>query len=266
MVSKIRISRWFGIFLLLPSIISIFFGWWMAPTSFFIESQEAFQVPSTEFLMGTDDLGRDIFSGVVQGLRNSIFVSLGVTFISYTLGIALGIISGLLGGITDQLCLKFSEIIMILPRFLIIILATSFVGQGILILIIVLGLFSWTSIYRIIRSEILSLRTREYILAAKALGSNVGRISIRHLFPAVFPTAAAIMPLSMCHAIMTEAGLSFLGLGDPEIVSIGYLISNSNQFLFSGWWIFTFPGLLLTMTVAGLMLVMFQENNDTDSL
>ena len=158
----------------------------MAPTSFFIESQEAFQVPSTEFLMGTDDLGRDIFSGVVQGLRNSIFVSLGVTFISYTLGIALGIISGLLGGITDQLCLKFSEIIMILPRFLIIILATSFVGQGILILIIVLGLFSWTSIYRIIRSEILSLRTREYILAAKALGSSVGRISIRHLFPAYF--------------------------------------------------------------------------------
>ena len=77
----------------------------MAPTSFFIESQEAFQVPSTEFLMGTDDLGRDIFSGVVQGLRNSIFVSLGVTFISYTLGIALGIISGLLGGITDQLSL-----------------------------------------------------------------------------------------------------------------------------------------------------------------
>ena len=123
--------------------------------------------------MGTDDLGRDIFSGEVQGLRNSIFVSLESLLSLYTLGIALGIISGLLGGIIDQLCLKFSEIIMILPRFLIIILATSFVGQGILILIIVLGLFSWTSIYRIIRSEILSLRTREYILAAKALGSNV---------------------------------------------------------------------------------------------
>ena len=74
------------------------------------------------------------------------------------------------------------------------------------------------------------------------------------------------MLLSMCHAIMTEAGLSFLGLGDPEIVSIGYLISNSNQFLFSGWWIFTFPGLLLTMTVAGLMLVMFKENESAGSL
>ena len=74
------------------------------------------------------------------------------------------------------------------------------------------------------------------------------------------------MPLSMCHAIMTEEGLSFLGLGDPEIVSIGYLISNSNQFLFSGWWIFTFPGLLLTMTVAVLMLVMFKENESAGSL
>ena len=94
----------------------------------------------------------------------------------------------------------------------------------------------------------------------------MGRIGARHLFPAILPTATAVMPLSMCHAIMAEAGVSFLGLGDPETASIGYLISNSNQFLFSGWWLFTFPGLLLTMTVAGLTLVMFGENDQSGSM
>jgi ABC-type dipeptide/oligopeptide/nickel transport system permease subunit len=252
--------------LLLPALISVLLGWWLAPTSFFIESQEAFQSPNLQFLMGTDDLGRDLFSGVVQGLRTSLLVSMGVTSISYSIGIVLGITSGLLGGNSDQLFLKLSEIVMVLPRFLIVILSAAFLGQGIGILVVTLGLFSWTSIYRIIRSEILSLRTREYILAARALGSGVGRIGARHLFPAILPTATAVMPLSMCHAIMAEAGVSFLGLGDPETVSIGYLISNSNQFLFSGWWLFTFPGLLLTMTVAGLTLVMFGENDQSGSM
>ena len=252
--------------LLFPALTSLLLAWWLAPVRFFTESQEAFQSPSLQFLMGTDDLGRNLFSGVVQGLRTSLLVGFGVTSIAYSIGIVLGITSGLLGGGLDHLLLKVSEIVMVLPRFLLVILAAAFLGQGIGILVVTLGLFSWTSIYRIIRSEILSLRTREYIVAARALGSGAGRIGLRHLFPAILPTVAAVMPLSMCHAIMAEAGVSFLGLGDPETVSIGYLISNSNQFLFSGWWLFTFPGLFLTLTVAGFTLVTFGEHDQVSNM
>ncbi|MEK9974314.1 MAG: ABC transporter permease subunit, partial [Deltaproteobacteria bacterium] len=135
----------------------------MTQENFLNQSFEAFQQPSKIYWMGTDDLGRDLWTGVVQGLQNSLIIGLGVTLLAYSVGLLLGITSGFFGGFTDTLILKLSEIIMVLPRFLIVILAASLLGQGVLILIITLGLFSWTTIYRIVRSEVLSLKRREYI-------------------------------------------------------------------------------------------------------
>jgi len=258
-MNKVSATQWWGFLLILPALISLFFAETITEGSFLNQSFEAFQQPSGLYWMGTDDLGRDLWTGVVQGLHNSLIIGLGVTILAYSIGLTLGMISGFFGGILDLLLLKLSEVFVILPRFLIVILSASLLGQGVLILILTLGLFSWTTIYRIVRSEVLSLRRREYVLAAVALGSSPEWIGRKHLFPAVLPLVLSIAPLSICHAILTEAGISFLGLGDSENVSIGYLISNANNFIFSSWWMFFFPGASLTLTVMGFSLISYQK-------
>jgi len=260
MDNRHKILFYFGIILISPALFSLLFSWWITPTSFYIESHEAFTEPCFEFIMGTDDLGRDLFTGIVQGLRNSLLVGIGVTFIAYSIGIILGMLSGYFRGSVDYLLMKLSEIFMVMPHFLIVILSAAFLGQGVINLILTLGLFSWEHIYRIVRSEVLSLRTREYIVAATSLGAGFRWITYKHFFPMIMPTVSSVMPLTICYAIMAEAGLSFLGLGDPDQVSLGYLISNSNQFLFSGWWLFVFPGLFLTLTIAGFTLINFSRD------
>ena len=162
-MNRVSASQWWGFVLIFPSLICLCFAGWMTQENFLNQSFEAFQQPSKIYWMGTDDLGRDLWTGVVQGLQNSLIIGLGVTLLAYSVGLLLGVTSGFFGGFTDTLILKLSEIIMVLPRFLIVILTASLLGQGVLILIITLGLFSWTTIYRIVRSEVLSLKRREYL-------------------------------------------------------------------------------------------------------
>ena len=250
-----------GILLISPGVFSLLFSWWVAPVNFYIESQEAFREPGVEFFMGTDDLGRDLFSGIIQGLRNSLLVGIGVTLIAYSIGIILGIISGFFGGMADHFLMKLSEIFMVMPNFLIVILSAAFLGQGVIILILTLGFFSWEHIYRIVRAEVLSLRSKEYVIAASSLGADFRWVTSKHIFPMIIPTVSSVMPLTVCYAITAEAAVSFLGLGDPDQVSLGYLISNSNQFLFSGWWLFVFPGLFLTITITGFTLITFSRDS-----
>ena len=258
-MNRISASQWWGFILILPSLICLLFASWITQENFLNQSFEAFREPSKIYWMGTDDLGRDLWTGVVQGLKNSMIIGLGVTILAYSIGLVLGMTSGFFGGIADTTILKLSEIIMVLPRFLIVILTASLVGQGVTILIITLGLFSWTTIYRIVRSEVLSLKRREHVVAAISLGANSVWIGKKHLFPAVLPIILSVAPLSICHAVLTEAGLSFLGLGDPENVSIGYLISNANNFIFSSWWMFLFPGACLSLTVMGFSLISYRN-------
>ena len=131
-MNRISASQWWGFVLIFPALICLFFAGWMTQENFLNQSFEAFQQPSKIYWMGTDDLGRDLWTGVVQGLQNSLIIGLGVTLLAYSVGLLLGVTSGFFGGFTDTLILKLSEIIMVLPRFLIVILAASLLGLSLI--------------------------------------------------------------------------------------------------------------------------------------
>lgn len=227
----------------------------IAPHDPFATSTDALLAPSAAHLFGTDDLGRDVFSGVVQGARVSLLVGLVAALTATLLGVVVGGIAGYAGGLVDDVLMRITEVFMVVPRFFLALVVVSLLGGSIWLIVLVLGLTMWPSTARLLRSQVLSLRSRDYVVAARSIGVSEPAILVHHVLPGALPPVITQAALQVGGAILTEAGLSFLGLGDRNVMSWGIILNDAQQFIRQAWWISAFPGLAISLTVLALNLL-----------
>jgi peptide/nickel transport system permease protein len=215
----------------------------------------ALSVPSSRHPLGTDHLGRDVLSAGLWGLRISLLVGVCSAVISVVLGICIGAPAGYFGGRLDGVLMRATDAFMVLPVFFLILIVVAVFGGSIWKLIAMIGITNWPPIARIVRAEFLSLREREFVRAAKAVGVGHLLIMCRHMLPNALPVIIPTTSLRTAGAIITEASLSFLGVGDPNVISLGQMLMHALQFMRMAWWTATFPGLIIFVTVLALNLV-----------
>jgi peptide/nickel transport system permease protein len=214
-----------------------------------------FVPPSWEFPMGTDNLGRDMFQGVISGARISLLVGFSAAGTSMIIGIIVGAVSGYLGGRVDSILMRITEYFQIVPSFFLALIMVTLLGGSIWNVVIVIAVLSWPRVARLIRAQFLSLKEKEFIEAARAVGESTGYIIFGEILINALPPAIVNSSLEVGRAIIVEAGLSFIGLGDPNKVSWGYLLRNAQEFLRSAWWMAVFPGVCIFLLVTALNLV-----------
>ncbi len=212
--------------------------------------------PSPDHPMGTDKYGRDVYARILYGARISLSIGFIAVAISITLGTSVGAVSGYFGGAVDTVLMRFVDTLISFPRLVLLITVIALFQPSILVVVIVLGLTLWPSTARIVRSEVLSLREREFIEAARALGLGSPRIILRHIIPNVMGPVIVAATLGLGNIILIEAGLSFLGLSvPPPTPTWGVIINDGREFLLEAWWVSTFPGLAIVFTVVAFNLI-----------
>ena len=211
--------------------------------------------PSAQHWFGTDNLGRDLVKAVVHGMRTSAVVVLWVVVIATVIGLAIGAVAGYRGGLVDDALMRFTELFQTIPRFFLVLLVLALFGSGTTNMILVLGLTSWPMLARVVRAEALSVRERQFIEAARSLGASNLRILTRHVMPNLVPAAVVVVALLASRIILLEASLSFLGLGDANVMSLGFLVSNAQRFIRVAWWMSVFPGAALALAVIAVNLL-----------
>jgi peptide/nickel transport system permease protein len=211
--------------------------------------------PSFAHPMGTDDLGRDVMARVLFGGRVSLTVGVFSALIAIVIGTAVGTIAGYFGGRTDEMLMRLTEMFQIIPRFLLAIVVVALFGGGLVKIIVIIGALGWVGTARVVRAQLLVLRGEEFVLAATMGGASSWRMITRHILPNVVPFIIVAAALQTGGAILTESFLSFLGLGDPSHPSWGLLLQQAQLYLQQAWWMSTFPGLALSMTILGLNLM-----------
>lgn len=211
--------------------------------------------PSWSYPMGTNGLGRDLFSSVVYGIRTSMTVVVWVVLISSVIGISVGILAGYRGGMLDDLAMRVTELFQAVPRFFLALMVLAMFGQELRNLIILLGITSWSLLARVVRAETLSVRDREFVEAARSLGASPPRVLVRHVLPNVLPAGLVIIALTASRVILIEATLRFLGIGDPSVVSLGSLARDGQVYLHIAWWMPVFPGLAIALAAVAFNLV-----------
>jgi peptide/nickel transport system permease protein len=199
--------------------------------------------------LGTDGIGRDMLSMLISGARVSLLVGLLATGIAIMIGALIGTTSAYFGGAMDSILMRATDIFMTFPFLLLLILIVYLFGGSLTLIILAIGLTGWTGTARLVRSETLSLRTREFIMASKALGASHLRIIFYHLLPNTLSSIIVLATLSIPGAILAEATLSFIGLGDPQVASWGNILNAGQGSLQTAWWVAVEPGMMLFFTV-----------------
>ena len=206
-------------------------------------------------LLGTDHLGRDIFARVVHGARPALLVGFAAVAISGVLGMMAGLLAGYFGGRIDDVLMRLADIQLAFPFILLAIAVIGVLGPSLTTIICVIGVSSWVVYARIVRGSALSLREREFVQAAQALGGGDGRILVRHILPNVFTPWLVVATLDMARVIVIESALSFLGLGvQPPAPTWGGMLADGRVYISTAWWLATFPGLAILVTVLGINL------------
>ncbi|WP_329469215.1 ABC transporter permease [Streptomyces sp. NBC_01723] len=200
-------------------------------------------------LLGTDQLGRDMLSRVIFGARVSLLVGAGAALLAGVIGTVVGLSSGYFGGWADRALMRLADVQLAFPALLLALAIVGFLGSGLWYVILVLGFTGWVSYARVVRSEVMSLRTRDFVTEARAIGVTDVTIMRRHLLPNVMAPLATIGTLHVAAAIVAEASLSYLGLGVPkETVTWGGMLSDGQLYLGTSWWVAVFPGIALMLT------------------
>jgi peptide/nickel transport system permease protein len=206
-------------------------------------------------VLGTDHLGRDLLARIIYGAQPALMVGFAAVMISGVLGMAAGLIAGYFGGRIDDLLMRLADIQLAFPFILLAIAVIGVLGPSLRTIIIVIGVSSWVVYARVVRSAVLSLREREFVQAALALGSRDGRVLLRHVLPNALTPWLVVATLDMARVIVIESALSFLGLGvQPPTPTWGGMLADGRVYISTAWWLATFPGLAILVTVLGINL------------
>ncbi len=230
---------------------------WLAPYDpNAIDIRAILMPPSTTHLLGTDVLGRDVLSRMIFGAQISLkvgFVSVGLATL---IGVCIGAVSGFYGGWVDSLLMRLVDVMLCFPTFFLILAVVAILSPSIWIIMVVIGLTSWMGVARLVRAEFLTLKEREFVQAARALGAGDARLIFRHLLPNALAPVMVAATLGVAGAILTESALSFLGLGvQPPTPSWGNILTDGQANIEIAWWLSVFPGLAILVTVMGYNLL-----------
>jgi peptide/nickel transport system permease protein len=205
--------------------------------------------------LGSDYLGRDILAGMVVGGRATLLVGLAAAAITVSIGLTVGALAGYFGGWVDEVLSRFTEIFQVMPSLLFAMVLMTLFSPSLTTAIIAIGIVTWTSTARLARAEFMRLRKLEYVSAARALGAGPLRLMVREILPNAAPPLIVSATLIIGVAILFEAGLSFLGLSDPNVMSWGLMIGSNRKYVLDAWWAVTFPGFGIFLTVLAVSLV-----------
>lgn len=207
------------------------------------------------FLLGSDTLGRDVAAGMAYGARVSLMIGLLATTVAVLLGATLGAVAGYFGGLVDDVVMRVTEMFQTIPSFLFAILLVAILKPSIRSIVIAIAVVSWPAVARLVRGEFMSMRNREFVQACHIVGMGDVRIMLREILPNCLSPIIVTGSLMVATAILVESGLSFLGLGDPNVISWGFQIGAGRTVLRSAWWVCTFPGIAILLTVLAINLV-----------
>jgi len=226
---------------------------WIAPHDpTTIDARIILAGPSAQHLLGTDDLGRDVLSRMIYGARISLAVGFVSVGIAVFIGTTLGACAGFFGGVIDSLVMRFVDIMLCFPSTFLILTVIAFIGPSIWNVMFVIGVTGWMGVCRLVRAEFLSLRERDFVVAARALGAGDARLIFRHILPNAMAPVLVAAVLGVAGAILTESGLSFLGLGvQPPTPSWGNILTAGKDNIDVAWWLSFFPGIAITVTMLG---------------
>lgn len=207
------------------------------------------------FMLGSDTLGRDVASGIAHGARTSLMIGGLATAVAVFLGVMLGALAGYFGGWIDDVLMRVTEMFQTIPSFLFAILIVAIMKPSINSIVIAIAIVSWPAVARLVRGEFMAMRNREFVQACHIVGMSDMRIILREILPNCLSPIIVAGSLMVATAILIESGLSFLGLGDPNIISWGFQIGAGRTVLRSAWWVCTFPGVAILLTVLAINLV-----------
>ncbi len=246
-----------GLVVVLGLVLVAAFAPWLAPSDPNAINVNAILLPpSLEHPFGTDELGRDVFSRMIAGSRVSLEVGLVSAGLATLIGVILGALAGYYGGWVESGIMRFTDMMLCFPTFFLILAVIALLEPSIVNIMVVIGLTSWMGVARLVRAEFLTLKEREYVLAARSLGAGDLRIIFRHILPNAMAPVLVAATLGVAGAILTESGLSFLGLGvQPPEASWGNILNQGKANIEIAWWLSLFPGLAILVTVLGYNLL-----------
>jgi peptide/nickel transport system permease protein len=207
------------------------------------------------FLLGSDSLGRDVAAGIAHGAHVSLLVGAVSTLAALLVGVTLGAVAGYAGGWVDDLVMRFTEFFQTVPGFVLAVVIVAIFTPSLLSIVSAIAVVSWPPVTRVVRAEVLSLRSREFVQAAEVLGRSHASILVRDILPNAMSPILVLASLMVASAILLESALSFLGLGDPNQMSWGYMIGAGRSVMRLAWWMSVFPGVAIFLTVLALNLV-----------
>ena len=246
-----------GLALVLGLFVVALLASWLAPYDpNLIDLKQVLMPPSPAHLLGTDTLGRDVLSRIIFGSRVSLLVGFVAVGIATLIGVLVGALAGYYGGLVDQLLMRLVDLMLCFPTLFLILAVIAVLGPSIWNIMVVIGLTCWMGVARLVRAEFLSLREREFVVAARALGASDARLILRHLLPNALAPVMVSATLGVAGAILTESALSFLGLGvQPPTPSWGNILTVGQDNIEIAWWLSVFPGLAILVTVMSYNLL-----------
>ncbi|MCE8041032.1 ABC transporter permease [Halomonas daqingensis] len=246
-----------GLFILLAIIAMAMLAPFLYPESPWRMVQRPFLAPMEVdgFWLGTDTMGRDVAAGLMHGAWVSLLIGLVSTSVALLIGVPLGAIAGYYGGLIDDALMRFTEFFQTIPNFALAIVLVAIMQPSVTSIVLAIAIVSWPPVARLVRAEFMSLRHREYVEAARLVGQTNRTIILRQILPNTLSPIIVLASLMVATAILLESALSFLGLGDPNVMSWGYMIGAARTVIRQAWWLSFFPGVAILLTVLALNLV-----------